>query len=196
LKAWIDFFEDGDERPSTPDKVLSSPSRAHAAQHNYSATNTARRISQDGYVDPYEDVLHGTGDKKPDTGFFGHREPVRGRKWDHAREGDPVIMQSGVLPTSSPWRSYVKASMYGPGLTDDGERVDQSFLRQQTPGYEKPWRGDLEGNDNSDTLAGLLHSKKRRKSTLHRFQVRIKIRFNNFLLTSCSVFFLCILWYP
>jgi hypothetical protein len=32
-------------------------------------------------------------EKRAETGFFGGlREPVRGRKWDHAREGDPVIM--------------------------------------------------------------------------------------------------------
>jgi len=128
-------------------------------------------MSQDGYVDTYDDASHGMNEKKTDTGFFGgHREPVRGRKWDHARDGDPVIMQSGVLPTSSPWRTYIRSSMYGPSLTEDGKMVNEDFLRQQTPGYEKPWRGDLEGNEDPDTLSGLLHSKKKQRSLIKRLQ--------------------------
>lgn len=82
-------------------------------------------------------------------------------------------MQSGVLPSLSPWRTYIKASMYGPGSAEDVERKDEQFLRQQTPGYEKPWRGDLEGNDDPDTLANLLHNKKRQRSMIKRAQVCI-----------------------
>ena len=129
-------------------------------------------MSQDGFVDTYDDAAHGMAEKKTDTGFFGgHREPVKGRKWDHARDGDPVIMQSGVLPTSSPWRTFVKASMYGPGISEDVEKKNIEFLRDQTPGYEKPWRGDLESNDDPDTLSNLLHNKKRQRSLFKRVQV-------------------------
>lgn len=173
--AWIDSFEDGDDATSDAqptDRLLSSPSRAHSAHHHYAPSNTARRMSQDGYVDIYDDAADGMTEKRAETGFFGgHREPVKGRKWDHARDGDPVIMQSGLLPTSSPWRTYIKASMYGPAMSEDGERKDDTFLRQQTPGYEKPWRGDLEGNDDPDTLSNLLHNKKRQRSLVKRFQV-------------------------
>jgi hypothetical protein len=117
-------------------------------------------------------------EKRNETGFFGgHREPVKGRKWDHAREGDPVIMQSGILPTSSPWRTYIKASMYGTGKAEDGERKDAQYLRQQTPGYEKPWRGDLEANGDPDTLANLLHNKKRQRTLIKRAQVWIEAAF-------------------
>ena len=132
-------------------------------------------MSQDGYVDTFDDAAHGINEKRHDTGFFGgHREPVKGRKWDHARDGDPVIMRTGNLPTSSPWRTYIKASMYGPGAAEDGERKDEQFLQQQTPGYEKPWRGDLEANDDHDTFANLLHNRKRQRSLMKRFQVCIE----------------------
>jgi hypothetical protein len=133
-------------------------------------------------VDTYDDVLQGrTVPKKPETGFFGgQKQPVRGRKWDHARNGDPVIMQSGATPNSSPWRTYIKSSMYGPGLVEDGKLVDEEFLNQQTPGYEKPWRGDIEGNDGPETLAGLFYNKKQQKSLLKRWQVWI-INTNLFL---------------
>jgi hypothetical protein len=111
-------------------------------------------------------------EKKQDTGLFGgHREPVRGRKWDHVREGDPVIMKSGVLATSPPWSTYIRASMYGPGSNEDCNRVDDHFLGEQTPGYEKPWRGDLENNNQPDTLSNLLHIKKWQRPLFKRVQV-------------------------
>ena len=123
-------------------------------------------------MDLYHDAPHGINERKQDTGLFGgYREPVRGRKWDHVREGDPVIMRSEMHAGSSPWRTYIKASMYGPGSNEDVNRVDEEFLRAQTPGYEKPWRGDLENTDDRDTLMNLLHSKKRQRSLFYRTQV-------------------------
>ncbi|KAG0649521.1 SPO14 regulatory factor 1 [Hyphodiscus hymeniophilus] len=172
LPPWIDSFEDGEASNTKPtDGLLSSPSKAHPAQHNFAPSNPERRISHDGYVDTYDDAAHGMAGKRHETGFFGvHREPVKGRKWDHARDGDPVIMQSGILPTSSPWRTYIKASMYGPGQIEDGERKDEQFLQEQTPGYEKPWRGDLECNDDPDTFANLLHNRRRQRTLIKRAQ--------------------------
>jgi hypothetical protein len=127
-------------------------------------------MSQDGFVDTYDDVSHGVPEKKAETGFFGgHKDPVKGRKWDHAREGDPVIMQS--LPTSSPWRMYIKSSMYGPALDEDGKKVDEEFLQQQTPGYQKPWRGDQESSSDPEKFASLLHNKKKQRSMIQRVQV-------------------------
>jgi hypothetical protein len=62
--------------------------------------------------------------------------------------------------------------MYGPTQAEDGERVDESFLEQQTPGYERPWRGDLEkGREDPDKMTQLLHSKKSRKTFAKRLQV-------------------------
>ena len=125
-------------------------------------------MSQDGYVDNFDDVSQGGLEKKPETGFFGgHKEPVKGRKWDHARDGDPVIMQS--VQASSPWRMYIKSSMYGPAQEEDGKVVDPKFLQQQTPGYQKPWRGDLENS--GDPEKGLLHNRKKQRSIMRTIQV-------------------------
>ncbi|KUJ16833.1 uncharacterized protein LY89DRAFT_718576 [Mollisia scopiformis] len=170
LPPWIDSYEEGDEilTAKPTDRLLTAPSQAHSAQHHYDPKAPERRRSRDGYIDPYEEIP-----KKPaETGFFGgHKEPVKGRKWDHARDGDPVIMQSGVLPNSSSWRTYIKSSMYGPRLDEDGERVDEEFLQQQTPGYQKPWRGDIDGGDDPEKLLpGLIHSKKQRRTFVKRLQ--------------------------
>jgi len=196
--AWICSYEEGEGilNAKPTDRLLSTPSRAHSAQHHYAPTNPTRRMSQDGYIDNYDDASHGVG-KKPETGFFGgHKEPVRGRKWDHARDGDPVIMQSGVLPTSSPWRTYIKASMYGPALDEDSKRVDEDFLHQQTPGYQRPWRGDLEGGNDPEKLSGLLHNKKQRRSLMKRVQVRSRPPIcAQISLMNSSMSFLCTRWY-
>jgi hypothetical protein len=172
------------------------PSRAHSAQHHHSPIPTPRRTSQDGYVDTYDDALHGVAEKKSETGFWGgHREPVRGRKWDHKRDGDPIILQSDAVPRMSPWRTYVKSTMYGPALEEDRRPVDEEFLQQQTPGYEKPWRGDLEGNAESDTLVGIFHNKKRQKSLLKRLQVRTQRIFSIWRrLTELRITSSCTLW--
>ena len=157
-------------------RLLSPPSKAHAADHHHISTEPDRlhrRISQDGYVHTWRDVSPGLNNKKPETGLFGgHKEPVRGRKWDHARDGDPVIMRVSD-PQQSSWGAFIRSSMYGPPDSRDSKVVSEDFLRQQTPGYEKPWRGDLEENQDPDsTIYNLLHGEKKRRSTLIRIQVQ------------------------
>lgn len=146
-------------------------------------------------MDDFEDLAQ---EKKTDTGFFGgHREPVKGRKWDHAREGEPVIMQSGRA-SASPWHTFLMSSMYGPAPAEDGKKVDADFLQQQTPGYMKPWRGDLDENADPEKLSGLLHNKKRRKSFINRLQVSRHLERNKRRTDLHSMSFSCILlfrWY-
>jgi hypothetical protein len=142
----------------------------HSAQHHYLPSKPRRRVSQDGFVDTDGDSLNGARVKAQERGLFGAREPDRGRKWDHCREGDPVILQSGVQKTS-PWTKFVRSSAYGPAAEEAGERVNEAFLDLQTPGLDKPWRGDMEGVDLEKAL-GLLHTKKRRKIWYQRIQVR------------------------
>jgi hypothetical protein len=149
--------------------LLESPPYVHSAQHHFASTKLERRRSQDGYVDSDDDTSRETPAKSPERGFFGGpKEPDKGRKWDHARQGDPVILQAGV---SSPWKTFVKSSMYGPALDEDVRRVDESFLEEQTPGYVHPWRGDVEGGDPEKAL-GLTRRKIRQRMWYQRIQVR------------------------
>lgn len=61
--------------------------------------------------------------------------------------------------------------MYGPAVNEEGQRVDPAFLKELTPGYEKPWRGDLEGEDAENALGGLLHRKGRRRMWYKQVEV-------------------------
>lgn len=125
----------------------------------------------------YDGPSQNPNEKRPELGFFGgHKEPVRGRKWDHARESEPVIMQSNgqLSPViNSPWRDFIKASTYGSPKVED-QTVNPEFeriLQVQTPGYDRPWCGDLDGADDPEKLAGLFYNKRQRKTFIQRWQV-------------------------
>lgn len=107
--------------------------------------------------------------RQPVRGLFGgEKAPVRGRRWDFARDEDPVIV-SRTPATQSPWVvNLVRSSMYGPALDEDRHQVDYEFLAAQTPGYMKPWRGDVQDLEKGE---GLLHNKKRRRWWYQRAQV-------------------------
>lgn len=50
----------------------------------------------------------------------------------------------------------------------DSERMPYEFLRNQTPGYDRPWCGDV---DDGEKSVGFLHSKKERRVWYRRMQV-------------------------
>ncbi|PBP24749.1 hypothetical protein BUE80_DR004306 [Diplocarpon rosae] len=171
LPPWVASYEDEDDVPinKATDRLLSPLPRAHSAQHHYTPTDPTRRESKDGYVDLIDERTN-----QKETGFFGgHKGPVKGRKWDHIRDSEPVIVQGGDLPTSSPWVPFIKSSMYAPARNEDRKVVTPEFLQQQTPGYDKPWRGDAENGEGSEKFSTLLYSKKKRKTLLGRIQHKI-----------------------
>lgn len=173
-QAWIDSFERGEDEIAQPtDRLLAHPSQAHAAQHHFDATKLERRVSKDGWVDDDDKSSPGVAEKAPERTLFGKaKEPVRGRRWDHVRDREPVISRAAASQPVSPWRTFVKSSAYGPAINEDGTTVDANFLDQQTPGYSRPWRGDVEGDD-PEKAPGMFHSKKRRRRLWYeRFQVR------------------------
>lgn len=122
-------------------------------------------------MDDFEDAR--LQPKKQETKIFGgKREPVKGRKWDHARDKAPVILQASTTPATGPeWRTYIKSSQYGPGISEDGKQVDEDFLRNLTPGYERPWRGDIEDEDDTEKYGSFFRNKKKQKSLMSRVQV-------------------------
>lgn len=123
-------------------------------------------------MDDFEDTR--LQPKKQETKIFGgKRLPVKGRKWDHARDKAPVILQASKAPVTGPeWRTYIKSSQYGPGLSEDGKQVDEDFLRNQTPGYEKPWRGDIEDEDDPEKYGNIFRNRKKQRSLYARMKVR------------------------
>lgn len=168
----MEYGDDVDSSKVT-DSLLSKPGRALHSQHHYShnkpqTPQLERRVSKDGYIEESDDEFTETLKAAPTTGLFG-REPNKGRKWDHVREGDPVIMQSQRGTNANEWSSFIKSSMYGPQQGESGKHVDSEYLDQLTPGYKTPWVGDAPNQDPEKAL-GLLHSKKKRLLWYQRAQ--------------------------
>lgn len=207
--AWIDSVEFPipsitlSDSASSP--LLSQPPRAVPPQHHFDSTKPSnkasssnpkpvpqppklnRRMSKDGYQSESDDESTAL-QPAPSSGLFG-REPNRGRKWDHARQGDPVIMQSHFAgankytrPSTAPnrqarysdgiedaagaseWSTFVKSSMYGPVRGEQNERVQPSYLDELTPGYSQPWVGDRVGaSQDPEKALGLLRGSKKKR---------------------------------
>lgn len=63
----------------------------------------------------------------------------RGRKWDHLRSAEPVIVPrySRANP-DTPWRSYLQSSRYGRLPNEEAEIVDPEMLEKIQPGFNNP----------------------------------------------------------
>jgi len=182
LPPWIDSYEadDGEPPPSRATDRLLPPSPVHSATHHFGSTPTVtapatpsqrKRVSRDGWVDD-DDAESSTlpVERTPERNLFGAiQKTERGRKWDHARSGAPIILQQSGSDQSS-WIPFIKASMYGPAPNEPGQRVEPEFLRGLTPGYEKPWIGDLEEQEGKNAL-GLSQKHRRRRVWYQRIQV-------------------------
>jgi hypothetical protein len=166
--AWIDSYEKDEPVPASRATDLLLPPQAHSAQHHFSTSRPERRRSQDGYVSSDDEAPSDNPPRTPDRGLFGAKEPVRGRKWDHARQGDPVIVPASSK-TIYQWKTFIHSSMYGPPMDEEAELVDPSFLDEQTPGYRKPWCGDAGGED-PEKLLGLSPRKKKQRVWYERMQ--------------------------
>lgn len=158
-KAWAESFEDDD-------KLLPTPTLALTAAHHHSGVRLVKVVSHDGYE--HWEPESETGKRKPGVRSLLHLGPAApppGRKWDHARSAEAVVVQM-ANPVTSPWFSFLKYSSY-PG-EKDADVVDGAVLDRQAPGYEKPWRGDVDGNLDLESSR-----RRRRKTLLRRLQVRL-----------------------
>ncbi|KAI6782102.1 Regulator of phospholipase D-like protein [Emericellopsis cladophorae] len=147
LPPWIDSYE---ERygPGTPDQFnLLRPPNAVPARHNAAPDHTQRRVSKDGYIDyddpklgPAQDARH----KIPHFLRYG-RASMRGRKWDHLRSAEPVVVpryhSTSVMTTDPGFRQFVHSSAYGPMEGEVSERVDPDYLEKLQPTFNLPARG-------------------------------------------------------
>jgi hypothetical protein len=125
-------------------RALSSPPpRALPAQHNHLPTQAQRRVSRDGYVydNPAVLGLEGSRTSKARLRKFLTRKDgaERGRKWDHLRTAEPVIVPRYSRATpDAPWRSYVQSSRYGRLPNEEAHIVDPEVLDKLQPGFNGP----------------------------------------------------------
>ncbi|KAM0563675.1 hypothetical protein ACHAPJ_001402 [Fusarium lateritium] len=147
LPPWIDSYDDTQGSVSDDQlRLLRPPTRAVPPQHNSSPSDPQRRISKDGFVDPHDPLIgqgQETRGKIPHILRYG-RASMRGRKWDHLRSAEPVIVP-GHKPalTSQPsiaWQDFVQSSAWGRMTGEDSKVMDIEALHALQPNFNTPAR--------------------------------------------------------
>ena len=100
-------------------------------------------MSRDGYVYENQAVIGPDGRKTSKARlrkFLTRKDGAeRGRKWDHLRSAEPVIVPRYSRATpESPWRSYLQSSRYGRLPNEDGPVIDPEVLSKLQPGFNDP----------------------------------------------------------
>lgn len=142
IPAWVELYDEEVHGPHAQGPVHPPPSiRPEQNKGNHSLK---RRVSKDGYVE-WVDERHGRPSKLPV--FLRKRADQPGRRWDHLRTSEPVIMGLGYrAPDEDPynrWRDFIHSSSYGHNLHDQYEVVNQDALDQLMPGLDAPVRTPL-----------------------------------------------------
>lgn len=143
LAAWIDSYE---VRYGTPTEdqlraLNSPPPRALAPQHNHTPSQANRRVSKDGFVYDGRAVwgLDANRTSRARLRKWVMRKDAadRGRKWDHLRSAEPVIVPRYSRATpDSPWRSYLQSSRYGRLPNEEAEIIAPEELEKLQPGFD------------------------------------------------------------
>ncbi|RDA90156.1 hypothetical protein CP533_2199 [Ophiocordyceps camponoti-saundersi (nom. inval.)] len=142
LPPWIDSYEERYGPP--PDeqlRLLKPPERIVYTQRNAVPQELQRRVSKDGFVawdDPHLGPAKDPRAKIPHFLRYG-RASMRGRKWDHLRTSEPVIV-SGYRPATSQaspsWKEFLHASSWGHMPNEDSQVVDYEVLKKMQPSFD------------------------------------------------------------
>jgi hypothetical protein len=115
---------------------MNAPEAAHSPPKR-TTTDLQRRISKDGYEE-WVDEKTLRSHKLPQ--ILRRRADKPGRRWDHLRTADPVIMGTGYRPPNSDpygqWRDMFQSSRYGHAPNEESEIVTDEFLHQLQPGLD------------------------------------------------------------
>ncbi|KAF6843084.1 Regulator of phospholipase D SRF1 [Colletotrichum musicola] len=167
LPPWIDSYETR-YGPVTEDqlRLISPPAPTVPPQHNHAPAEPDRRVSRDGYVDlsgdPNLEKLKANSKIKL-TDIFRGKGAQHGRKWDHLRTAEPVIVSAHRPATQGPpaaWRDFLQSSAYGHMDGEESEVVDASMLDKLQPDFNKRY----DENAHRDVESKI--SKRKRSRTL------------------------------
>ncbi|KAI1381902.1 hypothetical protein F4677DRAFT_400160 [Hypoxylon crocopeplum] len=140
VPAWVELY-DKDAHGPPHAKHINPPPPSVRPEQSKGTHQLKRRVSKDGFVD-WVDEKHDRVSRLPV--FLRKRADRPGRRWDHLRTAEPVIMGLGYrAPNEDPyerWRDFIRSSSYGRSPDDEYEVVPYGVLEQQMPGLEMPVR--------------------------------------------------------
>ncbi|KEY65055.1 hypothetical protein S7711_08445 [Stachybotrys chartarum IBT 7711] len=145
LPPWIDSYDERYGSVTTDQlRLLNPPARSVQPQHNSTPAEPERRVSKDGFVER-DDPLFGRAqesqDRIPHFLRYG-RASKRGRKWDHLRSAEPVIV-AGFSPAvaqrepTASWQDFIQSSAWGRIPNEQSEVVDYSVLDNLYPTFNQ-----------------------------------------------------------
>ncbi|KAI1393956.1 uncharacterized protein F4822DRAFT_424416 [Hypoxylon trugodes] len=143
VPAWVELYDEDAHGSKHKDHVKPPQPSVHPEQSKGNH-QLKRRVSKDGYVD-WVDEKHDHVSKLPV--FLRKRADRPGRRWDHLRTAEPVIMGLGYrAPNEDPyerWREFIRSSSYGRDLDEEAEVVPYEVLERQMPGLTQPVKSPL-----------------------------------------------------
>ncbi|KAK1256301.1 hypothetical protein MKX07_008560 [Trichoderma sp. CBMAI-0711] len=151
IPPWIALYHEvHDPNVEEQLRLLNPPRPATAPQHNATPQEPRRRVSQDGFVTWDEDPK--LGPPQSERGRIPHlfkygRASARGRKWDHLRSAEPVIVSSHAAAWRQPalsWAEFIRSSAWGRPRGQESEIVDVEALNQLPPNLNAPIRLPLD----------------------------------------------------
>lgn len=155
--------------------MLRPPQRSVLPQHNYDPSELERRVSKDGFVDWARDPLHDQYTVRQKRlslqQLLRGSRGQQGRKWDHLRTAEPVIVAATIPQTQDPataWRNYLQSSIYGRMQGEESEVVDPEVLDKLQPQFNLPFEKPISQDDRA--------SGRRRRRTLWERIWRVILR--------------------
>ncbi|KAG5927349.1 hypothetical protein E4U42_002326 [Claviceps africana] len=141
LPPWIDSYQKRYGPVSEGQlRLLQPPARIVQRQSHAAPDDTSRRVSKDGFVgwdDPKLGPARKPASRIPFFLRYG-RASIRGRKWDHLRSAEPVIV-SKYRPAPSrsamSWQDFVHSSSYGRMTDVESHVVDYETLDKLQPTF-------------------------------------------------------------
>ncbi|KAF2870490.1 hypothetical protein BDV95DRAFT_573956 [Massariosphaeria phaeospora] len=166
---------------SNPLTVTSSRSKGSLSQENRDKQRAVRTLppwvqspDDDDTTDPTTHLLPRTPTQiRPAS--HNHmptpKDTVRGRKFDHAREGVPVTLTTPVSETASKWQQFAKASEYDPNRPEvptRGEVMSDDWIKENLPDLEEPWH-PLDEEEEEQEKGFWLFNRRRRTRRVDRW---------------------------
>lgn len=143
--AWV-AVRDDQHNPITEEqrRLLNRPQPSAAPQRNSVPQPPQRRVSKDGFVSWDEDPK--LGPPQSERGRIPHlfkygRASARGRKWDHLRSAEPVIISAQQPAYRQPpvsWAEFLRSSAWGRPPNPGNHIIDIEALNELQPGFSRP----------------------------------------------------------
>lgn len=141
--AWISSYKPGYGQISPEQlQLLSPPARAVRPTPNSVPSEPQRRVSRDGFVN-FEDPSLGEPreDKSVIPDFFRYgMGSAKGRRWDHLRSTDPVIVSgytTGSRENPTSWHEFVHSSTWGRSPNEKSQIVDDKTFHDLQPTFDQ-----------------------------------------------------------